>query len=317
MPIKTGYQDICDKLSLIIEKVFLDDDQTGGRFLAQGLIGSEKVFLKITAKSDTWTLYKFRREIASFDAMKKLFPSGNELFSKIPAVIGSGESGDFFWVLRSYCPGETLAQYSQTPGRPLVYEYSLIKDKFLGDYVQILGDTISFLDSIREHDPEAKGVDFSNEFLRPQFPRDLSTYDIKMIESEIGFSLQPQLDFYNSYSETYFSRERLSVITGDLVPTNIIIKEDSSLVLTDFEWFIFDNFMMDIAQLWLYLYRYPVWQKELVGLGIKTKDDEECFRASLIRLVVGNGWHKVLSAEKHQWIEYLRRAGQSYSSLVG
>jgi thiamine kinase-like enzyme len=148
------------------------------------------------------------------------------------------------------------------------------------------------------------------------------------VEGELGIDLSNQEIFFNKIKGEYFKKENIKACINDLTPANVIIKDDGQLVFSDFELFSFDNYTVDIAYLWIFLWRYRNWQRELLLNTIKNDRDREYFRASIIRIMfLLYDWpynsmknKPKLKHEKynrrHIWAKYLIAAGKSYEAIM-
>jgi hypothetical protein len=92
-------------------------------------------------------------------------------------------------------------------------------------------------------------------------------------------------NFLVDISEKMFNVENLAIQAVDLTPTNIFVLQDSEVLFSDFEWLGLENYMLDIAFLWLLLWRYPDWQKKLAE-GAIGEEDLEYFQANIIRIIL-------------------------------
>jgi thiamine kinase-like enzyme len=109
---------------------------------------------------------------------------------------------------------------------------------------------------------------------------------------------------------------------GDFVPSNIIVTQDKKIVFTDFEYFCIDNSSLDLAYLWLYLWRYPDWQNELLKKYPNINQDD--FQISVLRILLPLFVRKFSSNDiysqklymKHKWREYLIRSAGSFDFLT-
>ncbi|HOX41473.1 MAG TPA: hypothetical protein PK263_04725, partial [bacterium] len=60
----------------------------------------------------------------------------------------------------------------------------------------------------------------------------------------------------------------------------------------------------DIAYLWLFLWRYPSWQAEIVKQFIVSEEAKIMFRMNIIRHIANRlSWFK--NDPSHAWIEFL------------
>ncbi len=299
------------------EKLFLFD-QSKLRCSVMGKIGNVQCFLKIVKLSDA-RVQRYKKEYQ----VEKLFCSNAKNGNDIARVqiLNDGENLEYYWLIRKFYPGNSLSSYSNQK-KPL-FGYDLITRRY-SKKVDILKPIIN---NIRVFKKIQKGGPLEREL--PMYVLEMDDKLISGIEKGINLSLEKQLNFIITIKHDYLDGVNTCASMGDLTPANIIITKSNEVLLSDFEWFSFDNYMMDTAHLWLFLWRYPRWQKELFSAMVASNKAEDFFRVSLIRIILGwykapftgdNPIHSSASRKKyftnHIWTKYLEAAGDSFEALM-
>lgn len=250
------------------------------------------------------------------------FFTKSSIFLPKPEVLASGEDNGWVWVTRLFIRGETIA-HDDKKTRTLL-GYDLIKTKFNSKGDKILSQVDIILKDLGR-------INSPNEELRQnRYKKNLSGYDTGLIARGVGRNLSTVLAFVEEHRKSYFLSKSLCASHGDLSPTNLIFNDSEEVFITDFEFFSFDNRMMDTAFFWLFCWRQPEWQGKIVKKLVQNNEDEIFFRISVIRIILG--WYNGIYAKgrplterlkqkrkeykNHIWVRYLLAAGESFKALV-
>jgi thiamine kinase-like enzyme len=306
-----------------IKKIKFDEKKDD--YILVGKIKNRHTLLKITNKKNKYKVGQFNKEKLVDKILEKHNKNLNNPLVIKTDVMGFGENDDFVWVARKYYPGLSLAAY-----RPdkVLWGYDIVRSNFLFYKQKIIKAIVDNLFSIYSLETDFRKLAISREDLLQRYKKNLEDYDVKKIENELKISLEKQIAFFNKIKKDYFSKDNVKASVGDLSPSNIIIKNDRELIFSDFELFCFDNYTIDIAYLYLFLWRYKGWQKTLIDLTIKNSQDRDFFRASIIReLMFLYRWpfdslkekknidHKEFN-RKHVWRKYLEASGESFDAIM-
>lgn len=289
---------------------FFKKEKKIGFFVILGQVYKKKYVLKISVNNKT--KYKLMKNELKLDALLKYeFPNNEFIFAKI---INHGEKDGFIWILREFFVGKSLATY--TPGVFLdgndiiQYPWFLNKKLVLADIVcqHSLLDKISKSDYLLYIGNDA--VDSKN---------DIISYPLGEIERKFKISLKKVMECYNEEGKGYSQRESFQV--GDLMLGNILLLKKNKVMLFDLERSSFDNKMFDYSRLWLYLWRYPVWQSELIKKVVVNNDNKIDLRLGVIRLILNHFNYSItrnqlIKKEDYVWAKILDAAGESYEALM-
>lgn len=319
-------EDILQKLDFRLNKKISDDD-LGGQYILVGLIKGRDVLLKIVSKKNKFKVAQFRKEKLVDDILEKHNRNLKKpLFVKVD-LLGIGESKSYFWVIRKYYSGQSLAAYE--PGKSL-FGYDIIRRNFLMFRRKIVKQIIDNIEAINSLETDFRKLGINRADFPLRYKMNIEDYDIAKVGKELNLNLENLVKFYNRVQKRYFEKENIKASVGDLTPANIIIKKDGELIFSDFEMFCFDNYTIDIAYLFLFLWRYKNWQKELINLTITNDESRDYFCASIIRILMFlYKWpyysldeknKKNLDSEsiirKHIWRRYLQAAGESFDAIL-
>jgi len=286
-----------------------------GHFNLLGTIAGKKVLLKVIFGRDSENWRNLQREILA----GKMISNYNSVHKSdqihIAEVLASGKSGDALWLIRKYYEGESLSD-NATDDKLTLWGYDILKKKYLKRKRVIIPAIVADLKSILKIDKKFIRDRDNLIDVSARFKHDLESCDLNEIERDIGFGLKKQLNFYNENKNNYFSEKNIRVCIGDLVPSNILLTDTNQVILSDFAFFCLDNYLLDITYLWLFLWRYPNWQKEFLANFIKNKNDRDNFRLCLIREIISLGWQKRLAKANHTWLRYLQAAGESFEAIM-
>ncbi len=250
--------------------IFYKKDPVYGRFTVFSEINGIKTIIKIVRKDDSKNYFRAKEEAAAGKILGQ--------FATKQKSLDSGESENFFWFTRRFINGKAMAE--QLNGKP---NYDLISDKYLDVQKVILPQLIKFVQTLRQ-----SRMDLLNkEFHVMRFEKDISNYDIKKIEQQLEFSLDQIGIFYHNNLTNFLKPKKMALCMGDLVPSNVIIGEGNKIEVVDFEWFGVDNCISDVSFLWLHLWRYPNWRRDLLQSFIADADDLLDFKMSIIRQILG------------------------------
>lgn len=316
------YQDILQSLNVSNIEI-IRSGKEGRIFICKGLWQDKVVLVKILDKTSGKKLKQLNKEILVSKIITSKFDSEELLFTP---VLLDGEDSRSRWVIREYMEGESLVKFDEGK-RTLLFGYDLVESRYMKNMPEIiesLREYLSKINSIKFNElPQANIYD---EFKTPRFNPKLDQEVIRNIELICDVRLEPLKFFYDENSKLFSDNGVFSAIHGDFVPANIIVTDSSKIFVTDYEWFCFDHWIMDVAYFWLFLHKYPELQKRVIGLFITGESDRLAFRLSVIRSIVG--WYSLLgyfkdgkieiskNYEKHIWIKYLIAAGESFKTLV-
>lgn len=283
-----------------------------GFFVGQGEVGDEKVLVKIFSKQIKGKATGLSKEGKVGELLHR-----NGL--AVPLVLDFGESQNYVWLIRKFYEGEALANFQN--GAPF-YGYDNLKQNLLDNPEKIITDLGENLKKLR--------IIKDNSVYSNRYKKELEAYPLSDIEEGLEVNLSKQISFYNQIKSEFLNEFNACASLGDLVPANIIVLENQEIMISDFEWFSFDNKMMDCAFLWLFLWQKPDWQDYLIDSLSMSKKEEDFFRASIIRQIIG--WYHFTYNKKlefnekrefrkefykeHIWTRYLIAAGQSYDELL-
>lgn len=298
-----------------------------GYFIILGKYRNLDVVLRTAPITDLAKTIRFKREheaskiLASFNSNSKISVVN---FTK---VIDVQESRSLCWSIRSYSKDQTLAideRYLQDE----LHGYDVIRRKFIDNYQPIVENIINTVLSVQKIDGNIIDKDVSNKLFTPRLDRSLEKIDIKKIERILEIKIKNSIDFYNHNIDEYCDNCNTCANMGDLIPPNIIVGPDNQITLYDYEWFCLDNYMVDFSSLWLFLWRYPKWQKALNSVIITSDKDKKFFRMSLVRELIswfGGAFsinetkklhHRVNFYKNHVWSRYLEAAGESFNTIM-
>lgn len=310
-----SYKYILDSLKFLPEEVIRHDD-ANGQYILKGDFKGRLVLLKIIALKNKAKAENLNKEyLVTTELFKNKFFGDGLLLEK---------DKKFVWYIREFIEGKSLSQYN---GSQLValYDYDILDSALASKSSAIVPEISNLLKSVRTNKTKTS---FPTSLLSKRWSVDLENYDIEAIEKGVGSSLSRSASFYNAVKKAYLAPEKTAICLGDLVPANILFNDRTGKInFIDLEWVCLDNIEMDASFLWLFLWRYPEWQKKLLnffGNGI----DKDSFRASVIRQIIG--WYdpffrpKTISKENgqikiyhdHIWVKYMIVAGESYEKLI-
>lgn len=227
---------------------FIKFDQINMRFALLGEISDTKVLIKIVEKNNLHQVKRLEKEILVSDLLLGAVDGEYQKILRNISSIGSGHDEEFFWIIRKYMTAEQLT--TNIDGNQ---SYTRISAEFLNSKDQILTSVSSIISDFSKVSQDGL-VD--TQLFKPRFETELENYNLALLEKSIGFELTDAVNFYKQNRQN----EKKVLIMGDLVPSNILVA-DSGIMIIDYEWASFDTRMSDISFLWLFLFRYPDWQK--------------------------------------------------------
>lgn len=292
-------------------------DEENQSCIVSGKVGDQSVLLKVLSVKDE-RLIRFQKEVEVDKFLQSFNDNSDRKISKV-SVLGSGLIKGYFWLTREYVAGKTLSSYSNKD-KPL-FGYDVLDSGLADKRESILNQILENVGLVQKiTDKKSYHVMYDNELDNDLFS-DLSL--------SLSINLKKQQEFWNLKKILYQDGPNIKASFADIVPSNIIISNDGKVVMSDFEWFCFDNYTMDYACLWLFLWRHPDWQRIITDFCVKSEEDKDFFVASLIRIIFG--WYKVPFLKKdpihstqerknyfknHIWTKYLIAAGESFDAIM-
>lgn len=286
-----------------------------GLYLGYGNVGGQVVLLRVFSSNDHERADEATRELE----VDKIIASYNDLSStekiKKAKVLSTGTNEMYAWQTREYFAGNSYSEYDSTQK---LGGYDVIRKEYI-DSDKIINEIINNLIALR-------GISLSEYGLLKVYPKrfseDFSQEEIRQISQAVDIDLSAQIEFYHQNKEDYFSSNNLTLSSGEFTPSNIVVGTKEEIVLTDFEFFTFDNFSLDATFFWMFLWRYPEKQKLLFSKLFVNEKDLLFFRMSLIRLLLYH-FRKIINKpykdektkfesveffKNHIWKTYLEKA---------
>lgn len=307
---------IADNLNLEIIK-FIIDDRKKNNFVILCQENKRRIILKITSKKNKDIAKDHAREhfntniISKFNTAK---PFENQI--NVSKAISMGGNQKYLRISREYINGDSLSSNMSA--------YDIINEKFLIKKSVLLPQIIKIITNFhkvgRQLSPEdIAGFERINSY---HFKTDMSEIVKIRRDQDLEFDITKQIKFYNSVKKRYFSNQ--SIIIGDFHPANILIDKNDKVFVTDLCNMSFDNHTFDTAYLWLFLWSLPLWQKEITDKLILSSEEQDYFRASIIRIILPVAWKnedKIKSSKysEHRmkyWKKYLLAAGESFEAIM-
>lgn len=277
---------------------------------------NEKAILKV---ADINEGKDFTREIERNKILDSLLLGSSDIINH-PKILKSGINEHYNWIIREFVEGESLS--GNFGDERYFFGYDVVDDKFINKRDIITTQLVEYLKI-------AKSIkaDKTHEHMSSRYNFDINKYDWALISKKINVDLSNQMDFYKKILAQYSDTSNQSLCFGDLNPGNVLIGENDEVIFSDFEWLCFDNFTFDVAFLWLFLWRYPDWQKYLVDNLISGDKEKEFFRASIIRQIIayysgpvvsleGEKFNQFVNFHRKHWIKYLVACGESFEALM-
>jgi len=311
------YREILKSIDFSAQKSIIEEPENG-RLLIQGTYKAAPALIKIYNQNVEREKRLKKEKIADevIDCYNQKNPK--EKIIKVD-VLDLDSNGDFIWLVRRFHPGVSLANpQGKLSELNVLFNHDLISNKFIGDYNKIIGQIANNLKFFRHiNDKRLKNQDL----FEPRFLKKIDFAAVERIYQKLNINFNKIETIYNQLAPQYFDSKWFGANINDLMPSNVLIEGNKTVRLLDFELFSLDNYTIDICYLWLFLWRYPEWQKCLINDLIKCETDKEFFRISLIRIVTSNlGWFLRLPGEEnregHIWIKYLQAAGESFEIIM-
>lgn len=236
---KTTNQLIKD-LKFNTEKVFKDDSRY---FVAKGSIDNQTILLKIGM-----TEYTNKQLKAEISISKKINNKYQNQF--YPRYIKSGEVNGDNYFLREYADGELL-------GNIFGFNYNKTKKESLESFISIVKKT----NKLNIAGLEKKKFNwYFNDFL--QHKNDWCKHlNQKKLDAKLNYFKKQSSIIDKSFVANH----------GDTFPHNIM-KIDSKIYFIDWGEAVAANAFLDIATIWINLWKKPRWQKIFIKEFITTKD---------------------------------------------
>lgn len=291
---------------------FIRIDDVNGLFIVAGEINNKKVTLKIIPLSFGPRIEWVKKDVL----VTKLLSNKKKSSFKIMNILREGETAKSYWFVREYIDGISLSKFKE---EGFLTGYDLINQKYLTK--QIIKKIILILKTFQL-------IEIKDEKLTEyhRFPISIDK-EANHVGHQLGIKLSAIRLIYKDHFAKYFSESKKVTTMGDFSPSNIIVKNES-FYLFDFEHFGRDNYSIDIAYLWLFLWRYKEWQNILIKEMIKTDENKKFFLVSLARIILfiynfkltnirQSTAHKEISALKNfVWTRYLIAAGESFEAVM-
>lgn len=314
------YRNLIKKIN-IYEKEVIRKNLKHGFFIIHGSYDKKDVLVKAVSKKEKDKVKSMEKEISVNQILQNKF---KKIFIGTK-VIKVGQNKDFVWIIRDYYEGESLANSEDK--NEIICGYDKLQKKYLSYKTTIIKQVIKNLNLLRKIDINTfKAV----PFFEGKYKIDLEKYYLSDIENGIQYDINKSVNYYNKIKKDFFNKDNVKANIGDLNPSNVIITKEIKVLFADFEWFSFDNYMMDLSFFWLFLWRYPDWQKEFLEKAINNNSDKLFFLASIIRQIIG--WYdhiyrndRLLTSnvisdrinyKNHIWTKYLIAAGESFDAII-
>ena len=292
----------------------------GSSFFVIGKYRGETAILRTSPLDDKDKLEKLSRESEASRIINDYIKHKSDKIS-FNAILASGQKNDLAYSIRKYQDIPTLSPDNED-NTSILHGLDLIRNTFLDRDKIILKSIINNINNLQKID-----VDFAKSF-KNRFKFELQDKDIELIKKYLSIDLTSQQKFYLANSKNYCSESNLKICMGDLIPPNILVDRNFDITLFDFEWFCADNYMLDLSFFWLFLWRYPNWQQNLLLNIAVTDQDKLFFQMSVIRILISWYGEALLSStglelnkkvefyKKHIWLDYLKVSGQSNNLIL-
>lgn len=302
-------------------------DPALGLYVAIGELNLRDVILKVVPKTEVGKVRGFYKEALVDNIIDKHNRDLANLIILKARVLAVGQNEHLAWIMRRFYTGQALS-VSKNKKHHLIERLATIEKPYLADNT-ILDKIVSNLISLQKLTTDLRKFGIRKEYFSRRFKVDLAGYNIKLFETGLGINLDNQIKYYEKHCKEYFDKQNVTACTGDMTPSNIICKKDGQLIFSDFEWFCLDNKTVDTAFLWLFLYKYKKWQKQLITSLITNEMDRNHFRLSVMRIILywfNNAFESddldkqsVMNRKyfrKHVWARYLDATGESFEALM-
>lgn len=301
---------------------FFEDIQKLEQFIYLGSYNSKLALIKLYSTKNQEKSGNLLREYEITKLIKKNVDGKNIALDFI-GVLKSGKFDGFNWLIREYIPGKSLGDDAKNHLQPLYLDsYSFLEKEFEYKDENILDNIVKDIKLFQQIKISNSELDKFNCHQRFDLSK-VSESDLEAISKGVGFGLDNQtkkVDLVESPGEH-------NVLTiSDFAPSNILVSKTNQIYFSDFEWLCRDNYLIDFTFLWLYLWRYPKWQRGLIQRVIKNQIDQKVFVSNLIKIILVT-YPAIFSAGKrnqvyvsgyknHIWTRYLKAAGESFEATM-
>jgi len=292
-----------------------------------GRLNLRDVIIKIVPKIEIAKVQGFYKEAIVDDILEQNNKDLSKPLILKARVLAVGQNEEHAWIIRRYYPGRALS-IDKDEKKLFVDRLSTIERKYLFKK-DIIRQVVQNIKSLRSLSTNMRKSGIRRDTFQRRFGDSLEYINVKKIEDSLDVDLSAKIVFYEKYCKNYFDKKNIVACTGDLTPANIILKKDGQVIFSDFEWFCLDNNTIDVAFLWLFLYKYQGWQKYLIKTFVVSEEDKINFQVSLIRILLywfdkafKNDHPSIKSLDnrkrykKHIWVKYLKLTGESFEALM-
>lgn len=323
MEYSTDLDKIARHIGVAPKEIFTDKPERC-HFIWAGIYHGQMVLVKVFSNKNFERVENFKKEFQVDKILEKYSVHGKINRTK---VLEQNTNEKYSWLIRCFYPGSTLCANDPSVDF-FIDRMSSIDDNYKDD--RILMQIINNLKQIQSIKLGSIEQEDKNRF-PVRFLKSFSRANLELVVKNLEITLDRQVEFCDKFNKLYFDEKKLVACTGDLMPANIIITESSEVLFSDFEWFSFDNAMVDVSYLWLFLSREKAWQNKLIENFVLNENDKIDFRLSIIRELIH--WYCQLydsnventpiierARRRHKeyiWRDYLIAAGDSFEALVG
>jgi len=274
-----------DKINLLQKNLNLKEielisfDEANGVSISVVSDNHEKLLLKVCLVGDKLNYHRYKNEaIKTLALTQEQTRDDVNYFSQLSRF---NQTDDLFWLCRKFYHGDVLCSETKgIDGKFALDRYYVLSDKYISQPKKIILKLRESLDYLWGLSP---AIIPGGEKIR----FDLTEVDQFKLEKYVDFQLGEQLKLAKE-----FDGKNIAISVSDLVPPNIIISEND-IIISDLEWLCQDNKFIDVAYFWLFLNRYPNWQKELINEFVQPENRIE-FISALTRILL---W----------WFDFVRR----------
>lgn len=296
-------------------------DEKSAIFIAFGKINNQKVVVKSFLDNNLEKIANLKKERQLSELASK--PELENLFKPIAItpVAANGKYQDMIWYQKSFIEGQILGDDHKDPSQ-LLWNCDVINQSYLDRSDWICPQIVDALQRFKEMDPEVLLKFMPDSLDQVRFKDRSSMEALELFESKLRIDLSAVRKFLMECQQNLEATDKFFCF-NDLVPPNILIC-DKQVRFMDVERACLDYNLSDLAELWLFLWRYPIWQEKLLSSGslINNKQDRELFRFLIIRRIFMKGMETRFERDllqnnhKHKWLNYLMAAGESFEALI-
>ena len=310
-----------------VEKEILKDGTFSGRFVILGEYHKEQAIIRVIASDDQDNIKKLKREILSVEAVQLDNKIKNCIIAK---QLKNGKTDEFVWSIRKYYNYKILADQALDK-KGLFHGFDTIDNEFVLQYRPIIKSMVENLEILQSTADYYRTKYNVSDLISEKYLFDFSKFNYKLLARAIPMNFDILKDLYKSQSNFYNYQKNLVPCHGDLSPANLLIDNKKNTIMLDLEYFCFDHSFLDVVYFYLFVWRYPKWQEEIIQKIIITEQDKINFRISVIRIILScyneglEGFKKYdddLLSQKiplyrdHIWPKYLQAAGESFEAIV-